>query len=191
MARKKTAKSISAKKTPQRTRSADLTNRSGSEDVFDVDRVRQLVELMKEHDLSEVDLRQSDKRIKLRRGDDNPAPTYVQAPLAAAPASAPPPASSAQSSRSFSPAAEVDEKNIFIIRSPMVGTFYSKPKPEAETYVKVGDHVSAETTVCIIEAMKVFNEIPADCNGKIVAVLVDNEQPVDVDKPLFKVDTSA
>jgi len=163
-----------------------LTDQSSSEDVFDIERVRLLVELMKEHDLSEVDLRQSDQRIKLRRGDDNPAPTFVQAP-----ASAPSAPVHAPSSQSSSATTEVDEKNIVVIRSPMVGTFYSKPKPEAEAFVKVGDHVSADTTVCIIEAMKVFNEIPADCTGKIVAVLVENEQPVDVDKPMFKVDTSS
>ena len=72
----------------------------------------------------------------------------------------------------------------------MVGTFYSKPNPNSEPYVKVGDHVSPETTVCIIEAMKMFNEIQAEVSGKIVAVLVDNEEPVDVNKPLFRVDKS-
>jgi acetyl-CoA carboxylase biotin carboxyl carrier protein len=72
----------------------------------------------------------------------------------------------------------------------MVGTFYSRPKPEAEPYVKVGDHVGEESTVCIIEAMKMFNEIQAEVSGRIVAVLVKNEEPVDVNKPLFKVDTS-
>jgi acetyl-CoA carboxylase biotin carboxyl carrier protein len=72
----------------------------------------------------------------------------------------------------------------------MVGTFYSRPNPEAETFVRVGDHVSSETTVCIIEAMKVFNEIPADVSGLIVAVLAEDEEPVEYGKPLFKVDTS-
>jgi acetyl-CoA carboxylase biotin carboxyl carrier protein len=72
----------------------------------------------------------------------------------------------------------------------MVGTFYGRANPNAEPYVHVGDHVEAETTVCIIEAMKVFNEIPAEVRGKIVAVLVDDEEPVEFGKPLFKVDTS-
>ncbi len=168
---------------------SEAGSQSASEDVFDVQRIRQLVELMKEHDLSEVDLRQQDKRIRIRRGEDHPVPTYYSpAPPAAPP---PPPAPPApQAAETTAPPATEDDKNIHIIRSPMVGTFYARPKPDAEPYVKVGDHVSPETTVCIIEAMKVFNEIPADCSGQIVAVLVENEQPVDVDKPLFKVDTS-
>ena len=72
----------------------------------------------------------------------------------------------------------------------MIGTFYSRPNPKAETYVKVGDRVDASTVVCIIEAMKVFNEIPAETRGQIVAVLVADGEAVDFEKPLFKVDTS-
>ena len=72
----------------------------------------------------------------------------------------------------------------------MVGTFYSKSNPNAGPYVKAGDHVDPETTICIIEAMKVFNEIPAEIRGQIVAVLVEDEEPVEFGKPLFKVDTS-
>ena len=83
-----------------------------------------------------------------------------------------------------------ESENIVVIKSPMVGTFYGKPNPEAESFVKVGDLVSPDTTVCIVEAMKVFNEIPADLSGRIVAVLVENEEPVEFGKPLFKVDTS-
>jgi acetyl-CoA carboxylase biotin carboxyl carrier protein len=77
-----------------------------------------------------------------------------------------------------------------LIRSPMVGTFYTRPNPDAETFVKVGDRVTPQTTVCVIEAMKVFNEIPAEISGEIVAVLADNEEAVEYGKPLFKVDTS-
>jgi acetyl-CoA carboxylase biotin carboxyl carrier protein len=73
----------------------------------------------------------------------------------------------------------------------MVGTFYSRPNPNAEPFVKVGDHVEPDTTVCIIEAMKMFNEIPAEVRGKIVAVLVNDEEPVDYGRPLFRVDTAA
>jgi acetyl-CoA carboxylase biotin carboxyl carrier protein len=73
----------------------------------------------------------------------------------------------------------------------MVGTFYCRPNPESEPYIQVGDMVTAESTVCIVEAMKVFNELAAEIRGKIVAVLIDDQTPVDVGKPLFKVDTSA
>ena len=72
----------------------------------------------------------------------------------------------------------------------MVGTFYGRPNPESESFVKVGDHVGPETVVCIIEAMKVFNEIQAEVSGQIVAVLADNEESVEFGKPLFRVDTS-
>ena len=72
----------------------------------------------------------------------------------------------------------------------MVGTFYCRANPDAPPFVNVGDPVSAETTVCIIEAMKVFNEIPAEISGTIVAILVEDEEPVEFGKPLFKVDTS-
>jgi acetyl-CoA carboxylase biotin carboxyl carrier protein len=71
----------------------------------------------------------------------------------------------------------------------MVGTFYSKANPNAEPYVRVGDHVSPDKVVCIVEAMKVFNEIPAEVSGRILAVLAEEEEPVDFGRPLFKVDT--
>jgi len=76
-----------------------------------------------------------------------------------------------------------------VIQSPMVGTFYTAADPESLPYVKVGDHVGAETTVCIVEAMKVFNQIPAEVSGRIVAVLVENGESVEFGQPLFKVDT--
>jgi acetyl-CoA carboxylase biotin carboxyl carrier protein len=73
------------------------------------------------------------------------------------------------------------------IKSPMVGTFYASPDPDSPPFVKVGDHVGPETTVCIVEAMKVFNQIPAEASGKIVAVLAENGAPVEFGQPLFKI----
>lgn len=155
------------------------------EEVFDVERIRRLVELMEDHGLSEMDLPQENQRIRLRRGS---APEPVVSfgypavpPPTAAPGSTP---VVAQGQRAE------DGEHIVLIKSPMVGTFYSKPTPEAEVFVKVGDHVSSDTTVCIIEAMKVFNEIASEVSGTIVAMLVENEEPVEFGKPLFKVDTS-
>jgi acetyl-CoA carboxylase biotin carboxyl carrier protein len=106
-----------------------------------------------------------------------------------APPANPGPSAPAPSSGA-APAAAADGENIVYIRSPMVGTFYCRANPNAAPFVKVGDHVEAETTVCIVEAMKMFNEIPAEVRGRIVAVLVEDEEPVDHGKPLFKVDTS-
>jgi acetyl-CoA carboxylase biotin carboxyl carrier protein len=154
--------------------------------VFEIERIRRLVELMKEHDLSEVDLRESRQRIRNCRGPK-------EAPRAAAPPPSPaPPTTSAPAAGSPPPGASqaADGPHIAVIKSPMVGTFYSRPNPKAEAYVKVGDRVDTTTVVCIIEAMKVFNEIPAEIRGQIVAVLVADGEAVDFEKPLFKVDTS-
>jgi acetyl-CoA carboxylase biotin carboxyl carrier protein len=162
---------------------------SGSGEVFDIERILRLVELMKEHDLSEIDLRHSDQRIRLRRGGEPIAPSLSSAP---APPALPSATQAAQQAGAPAAAsAESESKHIITMKSPMVGTFYRKANPTAEDFVKVGDRVEAETTVvCIIEAMKVFNEIPAEVSGRIVAILVDNEEPVEFGKPLFKIDTS-
>ena len=148
-------------------------------DVFAMDRILELIDLMKEHDLCEIDLKQDDEQIRLVRGGQ-PVIPVAAAPAPAAPAAAPAATDSA-------PAAD---DNLITINSPMVGTFYSRPNPDSDSFVQIGDIVNNDTTVCIIEAMKVFNEIQAEVKGKIVAILVDDEEPVDVGKPLFKVDTS-
>ena len=155
---------------------------SRSGDIFNLDRIRELVQLMKEHDLREIDLKQDDQQIRLCRSQEDTAPRIITqaAPVVAAPAA----------SAASAPAAAVESKNLALIKSPMVGTFYSKPNPTAEPFVKVGDRVSPEKTVCIVEAMKTFNEIPAEVGGVIVAILVEDGEAVDFDKPLFKVDTS-
>jgi acetyl-CoA carboxylase biotin carboxyl carrier protein len=156
-------------------------------DVFDVRKVRKFIELMNEHDLSEIDLRQNDQRIRLRRGPEfvtvagaAPAPTVTTGsggPAPAAPTAGAKPA----------PA----EDHLLLIRSPMVGTFYAAASPDSAPFVKVGDQVGPETTVCVLEAMKVFNEIPAECSGKIVAVLVTNGQAIEFGQPLFRVEPNA
>ena len=152
-------------------------------DVFDVRKVRRLVELMHEYDLAEIDLRQSDQRICLKRGGEPEGasqPVYVSPP-STDPA---PPAVAAGPP----PAAETPEADAKYIRSPIVGTFYISPSPDAAPFVKVGDQVGPETTVCIVEAMKVFNEVPAECSGKILAVLAQNGDPVEFGQPLFVVE---
>jgi len=161
-----------------------------TDNVFEVDRIRELVELMKEHDLSEIDLRHKPRRIRLRRGSEAPPavnyslPPQMAAPVAAAPAAAggEPAATPAETS-----SAAADDSNIHVVESPTVGTFYSRPKPESSDFVKVGDEVTAETIVCLVEAMKMFNEIPAGVAGTIVEVLAKNEDTVDVGRALFKI----
>jgi len=155
-----------------------------SGDVFDVRKIRRLVELMNEHDLTEIDLRDADVRIRLRKGHE----TFVTAMPAVAPqAPLAPPSTQAPHVPSAPKAA--DEEHVIYIKSVMVGTFFSSPSPEAPAFVKVGDHVGPDTTVCIIEAMKVFNEIPAGLSGQVMAVLVQNGDPVEYGQPLFKLDS--
>ncbi len=149
-------------------------------DVFDVRKVRRLVELMNDHDLSEIDLHQGKQRIRLRRGAEPVAMTAVPAaPVAAAPVVAP-----VGDTVPAGPTAPVGE----VIKSPMVGTFYPSANPESSPYISVGDQIGPETTICIIEAMKVFNEIPAECSGKIAAVLVEAGAAVEFGQPLFRLE---
>lgn len=169
-----------------KSRSAD-----GPSDVFDIDRIRQIVELMEQHELSEVDLQQADDRIRLTRGGGQPA--FAPYPTAAAPAA---PATHAAPASPPAPVpagadAAASTAGTITINSPMVGTFYARANPEAPAFVKVGDRVSEDTVVCIVEAMKVFNEIPAECSGKIVEVLVGDQEAVDFNKPLFRIQTGS
>jgi acetyl-CoA carboxylase biotin carboxyl carrier protein len=157
---------------------------SGSGDVFDVKKIRRLVQLMKDHDLAEVDLEQGEQRIRLRRGGTGEV-VYQQPPQPQPQIS--PPAAAADLT---APAAAEDSQMV-VIKSPIVGTFYTASGPDSDAFVKVGDHVGPESTVCIVEAMKVFNEIPSEVSGKVAAILVANGDPVEFGQPLFKVDTSA
>jgi len=152
---------------------------------FDLRTIKYLVRLMGRHDLSEIDLREGDLRIRLRRGGhDLTPPTLSVAPPAASvpsPANVPPPAP--VSAEPAKPA-----KNLVPIKSPTPGTFYRAPSPDAEPFVQVGSRVTPTTVVCMIEAMKIFNEIPAECTGVIAEVLVENQQPVEYGQVLFQVD---
>ena len=155
---------------------------SGPHDVFDVRKVRRFIELMNEYDLSEIDLRQAEQRIRLRRG-----PEMVT--VAGATPSMAPHVGDAGPAKASSggAAAPAEDANLAVIRSPMVGTYYAAASPDAPPFVKVGDQVGPESTVCIVEAMKVFNEIPAECSGKIVAVLATSGDAVEFNQPLFRV----
>jgi len=146
---------------------------------FDFERIREVIKLMEQHDLTEIDLQQGDEKIKLCRATAPVAP--LAAPLAPAPLLTPTVSASVDSSSGSETAGTIT------INSPMVGTFYARANPESEAFVQVGSIVNEDTVVCIVEAMKVFNEIPAECRGKIVEVLVQDQQPVDFGKPMFRV----
>jgi acetyl-CoA carboxylase biotin carboxyl carrier protein len=163
-----------------------MASNSGSipGDVFDVRKVRKFIELMNEHDLAEIDLRQGDQRIRLRRG---PETITVATPAIHAGGAASFGGASVAGEKKPSETAADDSKAV-LIRSPMVGTFYAAANPDSPAFVKIGDRVGPDTTVCIIEAMKVFNEIPAECAGRIIAVLAQNGEAVEFNQPLFRVE---
>lgn len=154
---------------------------------FDVRTVKSLVALMTQHDLAEIDLRDGTQRLRLRRGGPAGAQVVMSQvpaaptplPLAASPVATPAP-------RNDAPAAPA--KNLLEIKSPTVGTFYTASGPDAPPFVRVGSKVTPTTTVCIIEAMKIFNEIAAECAGTVVEVLVENQQPVEYGQVLFRVE---
>ncbi len=151
---------------------------------FDLKDVKALMDLMRKNSVSELEMEKEGFKIRIKRGSnggtagaytDEGAPVpYVQ-PSAGAPTPAlpPPPASALPN--------EVE------IKSPMIGTFYRAPSPESAPYIEVGTEVNPETVVCIIEAMKVMNEIKAEAKGVITQVLVENAKPVEFNQPLFKV----
>jgi acetyl-CoA carboxylase biotin carboxyl carrier protein len=161
----------------------------------EIDKVKELVELMVDHNLSSIALRDGDEEITLRRAGENGAvvPTYDMVaprilPMGADVGSPPVAAASAVSADS-GVVDDVSSKNdeSTVIPSPMVGTLYSSPNPDAPLFVQVGTRVTPDTVVCIIEAMKVFNEIRAEISGVIEQILVANEQAVEYGQPLFSV----
>lgn len=163
---------------------------------MDIDEIKTLTDLMIENDLTEIMIRDGEKRIVLRRGGGaNNAPA-VHPPLAphalpAVPAPHPAPgAFPAPANPSASPAAgavAVSDPGLTRITSPMVGTFYASPDPESPPFVKIGDRVTPDTVVCIIEAMKVFNEIKAEASGTIESIEVQSGRPVEFGQVLMTV----
>ncbi len=150
--------------------------------MIDIRKLKELVKLMVENELSELDLRDQEEKVTIRRGGSESAvPTVVQ--QAAAPAPAPSPNGKAEPP----PAAPAADDGLVAIESPMVGTFYAAANPDSEPFVGVGSQVSPGTVVCIVEAMKVFNEIKAECSGTIERVCVSNGDSVEFGQPLFMV----
>jgi acetyl-CoA carboxylase biotin carboxyl carrier protein len=160
--------------------------KTASSSPMDMDLLEQMTRLMKENDLNTVDVRDGDKRVILKRGAvvgsygaPGQSAGYVQHYAPSAPTSGLPSAAS--------DGATDDTANLTPIKSPMVGTFYSSPSPDAKAFVSVGSTVDDETDVCIIEAMKVFNNIKAECKGTIAKILVENGATVEFGQVLFLV----
>jgi acetyl-CoA carboxylase biotin carboxyl carrier protein len=151
---------------------------------MDVKLLEQIVRLMTANDLSTVDVRDGEKRVILKRGAE---PLAAALPLAMSPAAHRAAAADAAQGAPAAATGNGEEAGLNPIRSPMVGTFYSAASPDAKPFVSVGSTVDEETDVCIIEAMKVFNNIKAECRGTIAKVLVANGQTVEFGQTLFLV----
>jgi len=144
-------------------------------------KVQEVIELMKANDLTEVEIVDGDKKILVKRSSEaHPVITHVPMAAPAAPAE---PVSTAAAEQ----AGDEAEDELCEITSPIVGTFYSSPSPDSKDYVTVGDHVDADSVVCIVEAMKVMNEIKAETSGTIVKVLCKAGEAVEFGQPLFKI----
>lgn len=152
---------------------------------MDIRKVKKLIELLDESGVAEIEIKEGEESVRISRHSQFAQPimtpsSYAPPPVATAPASTPAEVSPAET------AAESIEGHA--IKSPMVGTFYRAPSPGATPFVEVGQSVNAGDTLCIIEAMKLLNQIEADRAGKIKAILVENGQPVEYDQPLFIID---
>ncbi len=163
-------------------------NEPAAKASVNMDELRELIALLRDNGLAELELEREDFRVRLRREGgnapnvvaDQPAiPVPIIDPVLRAPdGSAPRPAETKK-------ADEQQDQDLHIIPSPIVGTFYRSPSPSADAFVKIGSNVEADTVVCIIEAMKLMNEIQAETSGEVVKVYVENGQPVEYGQPLF------
>ncbi|WKK59197.1 acetyl-CoA carboxylase biotin carboxyl carrier protein [Sphingobacterium sp. BN32] len=159
---------------------------------MDIKQIQDLIKFVSKSGVNEVSIEEKDFKITIKT---NQEPTYVTAsvpavaaaaPVAAAPAAAAPIAAAPVAA---APAAD-DESKYITVKSPIIGTFYRSPGPDKGVFVNVGDEIAPGKVLCIVEAMKLFNEIESEVSGKIVKILVNDAQPVEYDQPLFLVDPS-
>jgi acetyl-CoA carboxylase biotin carboxyl carrier protein len=157
--------------------------------------IKELVEFLIEKDVTEFELERGDVKMRIKRGQQV---QVVQAPVAPimsaavmAPVAVPPPVAGAPATPATpgpsAPAAAAEEEGLHHVKSPIVGTFYGSPSPGAPPFIKPGDHVAAGQVLCIVEAMKLMNEIESDVAGEVVKALVANGQPVEYGQPLFAI----
>ncbi len=160
---------------------------------MDIKEIQNLIKFVAKSGASEVKLEMDDIKITIKTASETegtsvqytpvvaPAPQQVVTPVAAAPEASP---------VASTPAATADNSKYITIKSPIIGTFYRKPSPDKPLFVEVGQTIAEGDVLCIIEAMKLFNEIESEVSGKIVKILVDDSSPVEFDQPLFLVDPS-
>ena len=170
--------------------------------ALDIKEIQELIKFVAKSGVSEVDLEMGEMKISIKtppkKGKGQIETVVQQIPVAASPAIAP---VAVQSAPVVASAPEVvveppiassdtDDSKYVTIKSPMIGTFYRKPSPDKDPFINVGDEVNIGTVVCVVEAMKLFNEIESEISGKIIKVLVDDMSPIEYDQPLFLVDPS-
>jgi len=158
---------------------------------MDLDQIKQILELVREHALSEFELEQGDFRVKIRKDS---AGALVAAPSIVVPTASPPsvaaaPAAAAQAGAPAPPPVDEDVE-LAVVKSPIVGTFYRAPEPEAAAFVEIGSSVKKGQVLCIIEAMKLMNEIDSEYDGEVVNIYVENGQPVQYGERLFAIRTT-
>lgn len=158
---------------------------------MDFKEIQELIKLINKQDIKEISIERKDFKLNIITGSDEPqvviapaaAPQVIAAPAAApapVPVAAPAPVASE----------EAANDNYITIKSPMIGTFYRKPSPDKDVFINIGDSIAEGDVICIVEAMKLFNEIESEVSGKLVKILVDDMSPIEYDQPLFLVDPS-
>jgi len=149
---------------------------------MDIRKVKKLIELLEESDIAEIEIHEGEESVRISRHGSMVMPAAMpQAPIAAAP----PAAAAAPAATTAEASGEIEGH---AVRSPMVGTFYRSPSPGSKPFVEVGQQVSAGDTLCIIEAMKILNQIESDKSGTVKQILVENGEPVEYNEPLFIID---
>ena len=151
---------------------------------MDIDRIKTVIDLMREHELNEFAIEEPDFKLTLKRG----GPAMMMAPQMMAPAMAPAAAPAPAAAAKPAPAAPAADENLTPIPSPLVGTFYRAGSPDADPFVAVGSRVNKDTVVCIIEAMKVMNEIKAETSGVVKKILVENATAVQFGQSMFLIE---
>jgi len=162
---------------------------------MDFKQIQELIKLINKSNIGEVSIEEKEFKITIKQKEEQvqnvftsavPQPIYGQAPVQAAAPAYLPAASAPVAAAETAAAPKAD--NLITIKSPMIGTFYRRPSPDKSNFVEIGDEVAPGKVVCIIEAMKLFNEIESEVSGKIVKMLVDDASPVEYDQPLFLVE---
>ncbi len=152
---------------------------------MDIRKIKKLIDLIQESDVAEIEISEGEESVRISRNSNSAPVHYAPQPQSYAPAPAAPTAASTAMTEADNKAAQKASHEANAQRSPMVGTFYRSSSPDAAAFVEVGQQVNAGDVICIIEAMKMFNQIEADRSGTVKAILVEDGHPVEFDEPLF------